>query len=292
MIDFFKYLPLSQNDQDWGLSVINAGRTNIKPFTNYPNVVHPGHHHFNWERWRVLDEYQIIYITSGQGIFESDSCPQIQIQAGTIIILFPNETHRYRPSYLTGWQEQWIGIKGTVIDKLVASGYLSVCSPCFNVGFNEKVMDLFEVIIENVRNEKPGYQPLVSGAGLYLIGMCHADFRQNQCLGKEEEVLMEKARLLLRSNICNVYSIQQLASELNVGYSWFRKLFKLHGGLSPGQYYLQLKIAKAKELLLDQHLAIKAISSELNFKSSFYFSRIFRDKVGLSPSAFRKTHCP
>ena len=74
---------------------------------------------------------------------------------------------------------------------------------------------------------------------------------------------------------------------MNVGYSWFRKLFKNYTGLSPGQYYLQLKIEKAKELLCNSNSPIKKIAQELNFDSSFYFSRIFKDKTGLKPTEYR-----
>lgn len=287
--NFYKYLPVSKEDESWGLTVLNTGCTHIEAAsTVYPLKNHPAHHNFDWNSWRILQEYQIIYITNGQGIFESESLKQTCVKAGTIILLFPNERHRYKPDSHTGWMEYWVGIKGVVIDNLVSSGYLNPKNPCLYIGFNESIFNIYNCIIEKTKEEKPGYQPLVSGAVMHLIGICHSIIKQSVAENKEQETIIDKSRLLFRSNISKAYSPQQAARELNVGYSWFRKLFKNYTGLSPGQYALQLKIEKAKEMLGNSNIPIKEISIELNFDSSFYFSKIFKEKTGLKPTDYRK----
>ena len=77
-------------------------------------------------------------------------------------------------------------------------------------------------------------------------------------------------------------------SELKVGYSWFRKHFKSYTGLSPGQYYLQLKIEQAKNQLLTSDCSIKNVAYNLNFESVGYFSKIFNEKTGHKPTEFRR----
>jgi len=288
MVNYYKYLPVSKEDESWGLTVLNAGCTHIEATNDYPFKDHPAHHNFNWNSWRILQEYQVIYITNGQGIFESDSYKQTTVKAGTIIVLFPNERHRYKPDSHTGWDEYWVGIKGDIIDNLVTSGYLRPDNPCLYIGFNDSIFDIYNCIIEKTREERSGYQPLVSGAVLHLIGACHAAVKQSTAENKEAENIINRSRLLFRSNISNAYSPEQAAQELNVGYSWFRKLFKNYTGLSPGQYYLQLKIEKAKDLLSNSNVPVKEISIALNFESSFYFSKIFKEKTGLRPTEYRK----
>lgn len=288
MINYYKYLPVSKEDERWGLTVLNAGCTHVGASNAYPLKDHPAHHNFSWKNWRVLQEYQLVYITNGQGVFESESFGEMAIKAGTVMVLFPNEKHRYKPDSQTGWDEYWVGIKGAVVDNLVISGYLKPDSPCLYIGFNESVLNIYNSIIAETKKEKPGYQPLISGAVMHLVGICHAAIKQSATENKEEEVIIDKARLLFRSNISNAYSAEQAAIELNVGYSRFRKLFKNYTGLSPGQYYLQLKIERAKELLSNSHTPVKEISIDLNFDSSFYFSKIFKEKTGLQPTEYRK----
>jgi AraC-like DNA-binding protein len=48
-----------------------------------------------------------------------------------------------------------------------------------------------------------------------------------------------------------------------------------------------LKIHKAKELLTNTNKSVKEIAFELNFESNFYFSKLFKEKVGLTPGEFR-----
>ena len=288
MNNYYKYLPVSKEDESWGLTVLNAGCTHVEATTDYPFKNHPAHHNFKWNTWRSLQEYQIIYITCGKGVFESESLKQTEVKAGTLIVLFPDEKHRYKPDKHTGWDEYWIGVKGDILDNLLCNGYISRSNPCLYIGFKENIFNLFTCIIENTKLEKPGYQPMVSGAVLHLIGTCHAILKEHSSENKEEENIINQSRLLFRANISNSYSPELAAQELNVGYSWFRKLFKNYTGLSPGQYYLQLKIEKAKELLCNSNVPIKEISIDLNFDSNFYFSKIFKEKTGLKPTDYRK----
>ena len=287
MNNFYKYLPVSKDDESWGLTVLNAGCTRIEAARDYPYRNHPSHHNFNWKSWRRLEEYQVIYITNGQGIFESESYSQAKVKAGTLIFLFPNEKHRYKPDSNTGWDEYWVGVKGAIIDNLLSAGYLSPDNPCHYIGFNDDIINLYNLIIEKTKEEKSGYQPLISGIVLHLLGNCHSIIKQSVVKNTEEEIVIDRARVLFRSNINNAYSPAQAAHDLNVGYSWFRKRFKSYTGLSPGQYYLQLKIEKAKELLTNGNMRVKEVSNELNFDSNLYFSKIFKGKTGFNPTDYR-----
>jgi hypothetical protein len=76
MINFYKYLPTSLEDENWGLSVLNAGYSRINENEIYPSPEHPAHHYFNWNKGRVLNDYHLVYIARGGGVFESRECKQ------------------------------------------------------------------------------------------------------------------------------------------------------------------------------------------------------------------------
>lgn len=288
MTNYYKYLPLSAEDEKWGLSVLNAGCVRTAPSGVYPVSNHPSHYYFNWNNGRILDEYQLLYITKGEGFFESDSCKFQKVKAGTILILFPGERHRYKPAEETGWDEYWIGIKGEIMDNLVKNGFFKPENACLYIGFNEQVLTIFDTVIEKTKTEATGYQPAISGAALHLMGNLHTLLKQQSTDHQDRETLVNKARILFRSNIDKAFSPEQAAEELQVGYSWFRKVFKNYTGLSPGQYCIQLKIDKAKAMLTDPSLSIKEIAYTLKFESSFYFSKLFKEKTGLTPTAYRQ----
>ena len=88
-------------------------------------------------------------------------------------------------------------------------------------------------------------------------------------------------------NVGNKFSPEDVAEELQVGYSWFRKTFKTHTGMAPGQYFIDLKIQRAKEMLCEPYSSVKRIAYDLKFDSVFYFSKIFKGKTGVTPIKFK-----
>jgi AraC-like DNA-binding protein len=289
MINYYKYLPTSSEDEKWGMHVLDAGCNRINPSEIYPSRNHPEHHYFNWYKGRILKEYQIIYVTRGEGFFESDSSQKKAITAGTLILLFPDEWHRFKPNPQTGWDEFWVGFKGTIMEQIVKQEFFHPKNAIWNIGVHEKIINLLIEIIEITKEEKTGYQPLVSGIVLHLLGQVHALAKQRNY--KKEDItesIMNRARIIFRTNLDQPVSIKKVAAELNVSYAWFRKAFKAFTGIAPNQYLLQLKIEKAKMLLSENSGPIKEISYALNFESAFYFSKLFKEKTGMSPERFRK----
>ena len=289
--NYKKYHAISKDDESWwGLNVFNVGCSKIPPGGKYPPLEHPSSYMFTWESGRVFDEYQIQYISSGQGVVEYENVGKINIEGGTIFILHPGIWHRYHPDNNIGWNEHWVGFKGKVMDNLVRRGHFKVNEPVIKVGNNELFLNLFKQIIDFSKQEAPGYQQCISGALLYILGMMH---KTNRCAEFKEsrvEETINKAKILIIENIEKNVSPHEIAKSMNIGYHWFRKMFKDYTGMSPGQYQIELKIQRAKELLLNFDEPIKIISDKTGFESSNYFTHIFTKKCGVSPQEFKNSY--
>jgi AraC-like DNA-binding protein len=96
--------------------------------------------------------------------------------------------------------------------------------------------------------------------------------------------MINRARMLIRKALESNLTIQQVAEELGVSYSNFRKLFKEYTGLSPATYQQELRLLRAKELLSTTDMTVKEIAYRLNFESPDYFSAKFKAKMGCKPS--------
>jgi AraC-like DNA-binding protein len=288
MHDFYKYLPVSTEDQDWGLQILHAGYHHYKPGNEYPDKDHPSHHRFDNEHGRILQEYSLIYIIGGKGVYSSPKTGSLPVEGGSAIIVFPNERHLYRPDPNTGWTEYWIGFNGVNINKLIKKKIFSPLKPVFTIGYNETMVNLFMQVIAAIKSEKPGYQPLVCGATMYMLGQLHSSAKQQLFATGDEENIVNHARMLIRTNLQSGIGPQDIASQLKISYSRFRKLFKEYTGMAPVQYQIQLKLEKAKEELINSSKPVKEIAFELNFESSQYFSSLFKEKTNLTPVEFRK----
>ncbi len=292
MNTYHKYLPVSSEDEQWGLYTLNTGFGKIPLSSVYPSKDHPPSYCFNWQNGRVLSEYQLIYITHGEGVFESKTSGVKNVKEGSIILLFPDEWHRYKPDENTGWNEYWVGFKGPIADNLIRNKFFSRHKPVIHVGVREEIITFFNDISERTRVEPTGYQPLISGEILHLLGFIHAISKENAWYGNKDDTedLVNKARVIFRENIETTITAEQVAEELGVGYSFFRKVFKKYTGISPGQYLIQLKIEKAKRLLTLPDKLIKEVAYELGFDSCFYFSKLFKEKTGCSPIEYREKY--
>lgn len=286
---FAKYLNAGTLDKEWGLYLTVVGYAQIPPSLVYPPQIHPSGYFFTWEKGRVLQEFQINYITEGSGTFETLT-DTFQVVPGSMLILQPGMWHRYRPDPNTGWNEHYIGFKGDFCSKLFQEGFFSSGKPVLYVGFQENLLKLFFEIIQLVKDEKTGHQQVCASNTILMLSLILSVIRNQEFAGKTIERTIRKACLYFRENLNTNVNIENLAAELNVGYSYFRQMFRKYTGISPTQYHLSLRIQKAKDLLASTDMSFKEIANELGFESYFYFSRIFRDKTGNSPMEFRKEH--
>jgi transcriptional regulator GlxA family with amidase domain len=83
-------------------------------------------------------------------------------------------------------------------------------------------------------------------------------------------------------------SIARLAVSLSMSVEHLRRLFREHLGMSPHQYYLQLKIHRARQMLHETNLTVKQIALRLGFESPFHFSKAFKQRTGNSPLQWRR----
>jgi len=286
---YVKYINASQLDKEWGLFLNVVGFAQIPASVVYPPREHPSGYFFTWEKGRVLHEYQINYITEGSGVFETET-DQFQVVPGSMLILRPGMWHRYRPDTTIGWNEHYIGFNGLFCENLFHEGFFQYGKPVIYVGFQESLLKLFFEILQLVKDEKTGHQQVAAANTILLLSKMLSVVKNQEFSGKSIERTIRKACLYFRENLNSNINIEQLASDLNVGYSYFRQMFKRYTGISPTQYHLSLRIQKAKDLLVSTEFSFKEIAIELGFESYFYFSRIFKDKTGVSPQEFRKKH--
>ncbi len=100
---------------------------------------------------------------------------------------------------------------------------------------------------------------------------------------------IQEACVLMRENIYDKFTPEDIAESINMSYSNFRKSFKQYTGIAPHQYMLQLKLSKIKDLLSSTEVSIQDIAMKRsNFESADYFSYFFRSKTGVKPTLLPK----
>lgn len=284
-----KYIAENDRDQLWGLTVCSVGCQFVQPGESYPPRKHNPEYLFNPAVGRVIQEYQLLYIPKGRGVLKTEHGGEFQIEGGSMFLIFPGEWHSYYPYPNEGWEEYWIGFQGINIDQRVASGFFSIESPLYNVGYSDNIIRLYREAISIATSQDAFFQQLLAGIVNHLLGlmfMIHGNRNLSRSATNTPEIIVQ-AREYMQQHVEKDLQMPDVAEHLHISYTTFRRLFKRCVGMSPVQYFINLRIHRAKELLRGSNLSVKDICYRLNFENPEYFATLFKSRVKVTPSEFR-----
>lgn len=116
---------------------------------------------------------------------------------------------------------------------------------------------------------------------------CSHTFRDYQDgLSKQK---LRQAVDYIQANLDEDLSLSEIANELGMSQYYFCRLFKRSTGVSPHQYLVQQRVAKAKHLLKQQERTITSVALECGFANQSHFAKCFHQCTGLNPKEFRKS---
>ena len=266
-----KYLAVSPEDLRWGIAVNSVGFQEVGPGEPYPPSEHPSRYLFSTERGRTLAEYQLLYITRGHGRFRSTHVPDgTLIRPGYLFLLFPGEWHTYRPEPSTGWKEFWIGFNGAMVEEWVKSGFFSREKPVLHVGLHSDIVNLYNDAIHTAAFQQSGFQQCLGGIVAHLMGL--ARLYQRQETFSEVRDKINQAKIIIGEQYRTIRP-EEVASQLYMGYSNFRRIFKEYTGFAPAQYIQEVRLNRIKELLTNTTLPIKEIAMNAAWRITTIFLR-------------------
>jgi len=99
------------------------------------------------------------------------------------------------------------------------------------------------------------------------------------CLGRD----------YLQEHYTDSFSLSKVAEYSCMSQYHFSRVFTNVFGESPNTFVARLRIEKAKKMLITENFSISEICAEVGYSSVGSFSSLFREKVGISPSQYRRT---
>ncbi len=152
---------------------------------------------------------------------------------------------------------------------------------------NVRIMRAVQRIVNemNLKNKYYQYLVVMYYAELLILIYRYMDESSLPICTNES---LKKAISYIRMNYQTDISISDVAGQTGVGERYLRKLFAQHLNLSPLDYLNQIRINKAIELLRNTEMSIKEICFICGFKSPQYFSRVFKQQMGITPREVTK----
>jgi len=285
------YCPIGAPQRLFGAYVTGAGHELTRPGEPYPHAYHSSDYYFTWAKGRKLVdwEFQILYIRSGRGIIEFKRGKPLAVAAGTLIILHPGEWHRYRPDAETGWDEAYVGIGGTLLERLTGAPFFTTRPTLVtlppNGWFDRELMSL----VEEIQSSSAEHPYTLALKTLTLIASV-VERAHTFSAADAHNVAIRKATIHIGHHLSEVIDFSGLAAGFGMGYSLFRKRFREYTGLAPLEYQNALRIRRAVHLLTSSDTPIAQIARELGFNSPAYFARFFHHAIGQSPVSYRRSN--
>lgn len=114
------------------------------------------------------------------------------------------------------------------------------------------------------------------------------DILYSLCRETTEETPLSKAKEHFETWFSSPLSVSALAEQIGYSTAQFINKFKHYYGKTPKAFLSEVRIKKAKELLLTTHKTSKEIANLCGFSDEFYFLRFFKKKTSLTPKQFKK----
>ena len=153
----------------------------------------------------------------------------------------------------------------------------------------EKINDYLFTIIQEIIQEKPGFEDISRGNIIRLMDHLTNNYQYNfdrKASQVYAEKLFESVKEFILAHLDTV-TMQDLIQNFHFQSNYFNNLIKKHTGMTYSQYVIFLRIERAKQLLYSTELSIEEIMWLIGYNNKGFFYRKFQDLVGMSPKAYR-----
>ncbi|MFI1773142.1 AraC family transcriptional regulator [Thalassobellus citreus] len=229
--------------------------------------------------------YIFIYCVEGTGWVKTDGVKTI-ISPNQYIIIPKHLAHTYKSDKTDPWSIYWMHFDGKIAETLY-----NKYRPNKNetISFDSDRIKLFNQIFEILNNTYLEAQ--LEYANILSLNFISAFIYNNidatVNINKRDN-LVGSITAFLNNNLGKSLKAEDIAKAFNLSTSYTQTLFKKGTGYSLIHFFNLKKTQKACEYLNYTNLSIKEISIKLGFKDPLYFSRLFKNYMGVSPKTYKQ----
>lgn len=255
----------------------------------YPTAIgfYPHASYHDRERPKGSPQYILLYCTDGQGWIEIKGETK-SFTPNTYFIIPKNVRHHYGSSQNDPWSIYWIHFTGEhadlFYDRCVENDGGNVIQIAYDENRIQTFMQLFSLLGNDLTPQS------VEIIYLKLQQVLASIIYNNLNSDETENDVVDRSIIYMKGNLLKTFRIRELADQVNYSVSRYSELFRKKTGRSPVQYFIRLKIHKSCQLLYFTKATVKDICQQIGFEDPFYFSRMFKKSMGISPLKYRKQH--
>jgi len=239
------------------------------------------------ERRKGSDDYILLYSLGGKGYIENSS-GKMELNPNQFIIIPPQLFHRYQADLENPWTLYWVHFSSNKLKEFNEDFKSDRFYQPTNLHYNQKILDVWAQMFASLAD---GYNTsTIAYANLCLYRfLSFFLFPDKKYSLEEQSDPLDQSIIFMRKNIEKRLTTEDIAQRFQYSSSHYTAIFKRKTGMSPIDYFIRLKIHFACQLLTQTDLKIKEIADRIGYDDPYYFSRLFKQVMGQSPKAYKKT---
>ncbi len=245
-------------------------------------------HHYR-VREEPINQYVFIYCIDGSGWFKLGE-NTYTVASNQYFILPAGVPHSYGADEHTPWTIYWIHFKG----KTASHHAKGLAQPVeIRSSIHSRISDRLELFEEIYRTLEMGFSKenvsYASSAFHHYLGTLRyiQQYRDVVRNDAQQNDIVTAAIHCMKENLGKKLSLEDIAHHTGYSSSHFSSLFHKRTGYAPLSYFNQLKIQQACKLLDFTDMKINQICYNVGIDDTYYFSRLFKKIMGISPSEYK-----
>jgi len=273
-------------------SIINNLRSDF--FGKDLHITHIGYYpqaylHLRQRKKEEVLQFILIYCIDGEGWFEINGKKEL-VSAHQFFILPKGQEHKYGSNKSKPWTIYWMHFDGEKA-AFFANGFdhPTNISPNVNSRIEER-LQLFEEIFSTLSKGFSTNNIYYSITSLFhFLGSMKflGEYRESRKSDETQVDIIDEVIHFMRENIEKKLTLAEIANEAKLSASYLSLLFHKKTDYSPLRYLTLLRIQKACHYLDFTDMKIIQICPKIGYEDAFYFTRIFKKTMGISPSEYR-----
>lgn len=209
------------------------------------------------------------------------------LRPGEAVLHFPHTEYWYAMRGEQPVAYYWAHFTGSLAETLVKKCRFANQKP-LNVGVHGSIAVRFESVFRDFIERDACFE-VAACAG--VVALLTEIARRAETGGRApvDDERISRAIAHLHRSYSQPVSVNEMAAHAHLSSSRFRRLFHQRTGFSPLEYLTRLRLNHASQLMAETALSIAEIARAVGYEDPLYFSRLFRRKMGVSPTEFRQS---
>lgn len=237
----------------------------------------------------VRPNYILHYIVDGKGKFLVNG-EEYNLRNGQGFLIEPEVQTFYQADEEVPWTYLWIGFGGKKAEDYLRDLGLNKKQLIFQCGCGE---ELKQIVYSMLKHRK-----YTAANEYFLEGLLYTFFgtlKENMEIAgnageKDGNLYVRKAVEFIQNNYADPVRVKDIADYVGVNRSYLYTLFQDNLQLSPKEYLTNFRLTRAAELLQLTDLSVETVAMSCGYQDALGFSKIFKAKMGITPSAYRKAN--